>query len=301
MSTVSILNLLTGSSTPLLASGDVVPFVDIDDTTQSASGSTVKATMTQFFAAIPVPIIVTNTGTQFQLKYDGSNHVTVAVSSAGAVTLNATGASAGFTFSDAVTVTGVLTATAAAEPVVVNNSTGTAGNYRSLVKFQRNSSTKAYLALDSADALCVLSDPSGTVAAVTFTPLTGAATFVAGITATTGTFGTSAAGAGEIRLPYAGSGLNFRNSTNGGDIGGINCTGSNDINIGAGAGSISMAVRVLLAGAATAGSGTDVYLGGTTQTTIGANGAASALTANPLGYLIAYKGATKIVIPYYNG
>lgn len=42
-------------------------------------------------------------------------------------------------------------------------------------------------------------------------------------------------------------------------------------------------------------------LGSTTQTTIGANGAASALTANPLGYLIHYIGSTKIVIPYYNG
>jgi len=44
-----------------------------------------------------------------------------------------------------------------------------------------------------------------------------------------------------------------------------------------------------------------VGLSGQTQTTIGANGAASALTANPLGYMIAYLGATKIVFPYYNG
>ena len=41
-------------------------------------------------------------------------------------------------------------------------------------------------------------------------------------------------------------------------------------------------------------------LGSTTQTTIGANGAASALTGNPLGYLIGYLGSTKIIIPYYN-
>lgn len=44
-----------------------------------------------------------------------------------------------------------------------------------------------------------------------------------------------------------------------------------------------------------------VQFGSTTQSTIGANGAASALTANPLGYLIAYLGTTKIIIPYYNG
>jgi hypothetical protein len=52
--------------------------------------------------------------------------------------------------------------------------------------------------------------------------------------------------------------------------------------------------------AATA-SGGNVRLGGSTQSTIGANGAASALTANPLGYIIGYIGATKIVLPYYNG
>jgi len=42
-------------------------------------------------------------------------------------------------------------------------------------------------------------------------------------------------------------------------------------------------------------------VGAATQATIGANGAASALTANPLGYLIGYLGTTKIVVPYYNG
>lgn len=53
--------------------------------------------------------------------------------------------------------------------------------------------------------------------------------------------------------------------------------------------------------AAVAQSGTDINIGATTQATIGANGGASALTALPLGYLIGFKGATKIVIPYYNG
>jgi hypothetical protein len=41
--------------------------------------------------------------------------------------------------------------------------------------------------------------------------------------------------------------------------------------------------------------------GSAIQATVGANGAASALTANPLGYLIGYIGTTKIAIPYYNG
>lgn len=53
-------------------------------------------------------------------------------------------------------------------------------------------------------------------------------------------------------------------------------------------------------GTAASATASHLQLGSTTQSTIGANGAASALTANPLGYLIAYLGSTKIVIPYYN-
>lgn len=37
----------------------------------------------------------------------------------------------------------------------------------------------------------------------------------------------------------------------------------------------------------------------TTFTTIGANGAASALTANPVGYLVINLGNTSVQIPYY--
>lgn len=38
----------------------------------------------------------------------------------------------------------------------------------------------------------------------------------------------------------------------------------------------------------------------TTQTTIGSNGAASALTANPVGYLQFMIGNTQYLLPYYN-
>lgn len=38
----------------------------------------------------------------------------------------------------------------------------------------------------------------------------------------------------------------------------------------------------------------------TTQTTIGANGAATALTANPVGYLTVMIGNTAYQIPYFN-
>jgi len=43
-----------------------------------------------------------------------------------------------------------------------------------------------------------------------------------------------------------------------------------------------------------------VALGKTTATTIGANGAASALTANPVGYLQINIGGTIFQLPYYN-
>lgn len=104
---VSIFNLSAGTT---LAAADVLPFVDVSDSSQSPQGSTLKITVTNFFATVPVPIVVTSTSTQLQLKYDGSNHMTVAVSNAGAVTLNATGASAGFTFNSTVSVASIVTA-----------------------------------------------------------------------------------------------------------------------------------------------------------------------------------------------
>jgi hypothetical protein len=42
-----------------------------------------------------------------------------------------------------------------------------------------------------------------------------------------------------------------------------------------------------------------ISIGGATRTTIGATGAASALPANPLGYLDWYVGSTAVAIPYY--
>lgn len=64
---------------------------------------------------------------------------------------------------------------------------------------------------------------------------------------------------------------------------------------------LSVTGTVNINGTAASTTAGQVQFGSTTQSTIGANGAASALTANPLGYLIAYLGTTKIIIPYYNG
>lgn len=58
MAILPITSLLTGSSSPFLATGDVLVFVDVSDLTQSVNGSTVKATVTQFFAQLPVPVAI---------------------------------------------------------------------------------------------------------------------------------------------------------------------------------------------------------------------------------------------------
>lgn len=61
-----------------------------------------------------------------------------------------------------------------------------------------------------------------------------------------------------------------------------------------------MTNTAVLLGAAPTVAANQLGLGRTTATTVGASGAASALPANPLGYLIANLGGTAIKIPYYN-
>jgi hypothetical protein len=59
---------------------------------------------------------------------------------------------------------------------------------------------------------------------------------------------------------------------------------------------VSGAVRV---SAASAGVASTTTFGNGTATTVGATGAAAALPANPLGYIIAHVGTTQVKIPYY--
>jgi hypothetical protein len=64
---------------------------------------------------------------------------------------------------------------------------------------------------------------------------------------------------------------------------------------------ISIAANGLdLTGNPASAAASHVNIGGAVQTTIGANGAASALTANPLGYLKINVAGTSAIIPYYN-
>jgi hypothetical protein len=69
-------------------------------------------------------------------------------------------------------------------------------------------------------------------------------------------------------------------------------------NIGTFMGGIGPESQVIVGGAAF-GSANKLVLGGTTGTTVGAAGGASALPATPTGYLIAYVGTTPVRIPYY--
>lgn len=73
--------------------------------------------------AFTAPVTITSTTSpQLTILYDGSNTLTVGVSSAGVVTFNATGASQSFVFSDPVTNSGTLTqtgvATFTAQPIL---------------------------------------------------------------------------------------------------------------------------------------------------------------------------------------
>lgn len=110
MAQASFTGLLTGSSTPFLASGDVVAFVDVSDTTQSPSGSLVKATLTQFFAQVPVPIAVKSaSATAFTVGLNGATNPALAIDASTALQvagLKVTGAVAGGTVAVVVTDSG---------------------------------------------------------------------------------------------------------------------------------------------------------------------------------------------------
>lgn len=100
-------------------------------------------------------------------------------------------------------------------------------------------------------------------------------------------------------VPYVGgdSGGNNAINFNPGAVT-INSGGSSVVSVASTGLAVTGTVDVIGTAASTTAS--HLQLGSTTQSTIGANGAASALTANPLGYLVAYLGSTKIIIPYYN-
>ncbi len=108
--TTGIAELLTGSSTPFLAAGDYVCFVDVADVTQSPSGSLVKGTLTQFFAQLPVPVAIKSaSATAFTVGLNGATNPAFTVNAATALQvagLKVTGAVTGGTVAVVVTDSG---------------------------------------------------------------------------------------------------------------------------------------------------------------------------------------------------
>lgn len=114
-----------GSSFILSAYDDSGVFIDTPLTIARASGSQITLTRPLVLSggsANPAVAITTTGAVNASYRYDASNRLDIAVSSAGAVTYDATGASAGHSFSEAVTV-------AAGGIAVTGNSTvtGTVG------------------------------------------------------------------------------------------------------------------------------------------------------------------------------
>ena len=77
---------------------------------------------------------------------------------------------------------------------------------------------------------------------------------------------------------------------------GSSSTGMTRINSSFGGTNVPFATTL----AAAAGVTGETVIGGTTATTVGAAGGASALPATPLGYVIGYVGGTAVKLPYYN-
>ena len=111
----------------------------------------------------------------FRHAYDGSNYWTAQVSSAGAVTLNATGASSGFTFSDTVTVPQLIDSGLTASTFVYSNASQQLTSLANAVGVLTN---------DGAGNFSYSAAGSGTVTSIATTaPITG------GTITTTGTIG----------------------------------------------------------------------------------------------------------------
>jgi len=128
---------------------------------------------------------------QFTVGYDGSNKLDLSVSSTGAVSLNATGSGAAFTFSDNVTAAGTLTVSGG----FIGSGTG---SFADTLTISKGSGTGLSLTASNASI-------GGTLAVTGTSTLSGVATASSGLTVTTGGVTVSAGGltlsAGPLVLP----------------------------------------------------------------------------------------------------
>lgn len=360
MASSSVFNLTRFTA---VASGDVIPVVDISDTTQSAHGSLDSITVANFFGSIPSPMtqaLGTITTSQPALSASQTWNAGGVTFTAFSLAVTSTASAAG---SKLIDITSDLGSGAVRRlQVLKNGSTGIGGS----------ASTDTILALNSGNTLTgtsqrgincqptfnstctvqgisILSQVFTQAAAYTLTDgiavyvqnasigagstLTnqygiyveamtsggtlnyaiytnaglvrfGGATTIASTLTTTSYIDASAAANGWLvgshsgtqRIQYgsdAATAFSFLTAANGYAglfVGTIN---TND--------KVSVGSNGLdLTGNPASAAASHVNIGGATQTTIGANGAASALTANPLGYLKINVAGTSAIVPYYN-
>lgn len=204
MAIVPFTSLLTGSSTPFLASGDVLVFVDVSDTTQSANGSTVRGTLTEFFAQLPVPVAILST-------------------SATAFTVGRLGATTPAFQVDAST----------ASQVAGLKLTGAAtGGTVAVVVIDSGSNANLTINAKGTGTIGIGSVSTGRVTITPVCTITGALTLSSSLAvATSIAVGTNPASTGAIRLP-SGSAIYTRNAANDGDIVLLNTDASNVIYVG---------------------------------------------------------------------
>jgi hypothetical protein len=111
---------VTGAST--LSSTLAVTGAVTLSSTLAVTGTT---TLTGATALTGTLTVTSTTNPQATFRYDGSNYVNIGIGSAGGVTFDAVGASAGFTLSDSVAVTGTITPSG--QILAADGSSGTPG------------------------------------------------------------------------------------------------------------------------------------------------------------------------------
>lgn len=272
-----------------LAAGDVIPAVDISDTTQHAHGSLDSITVTNFFATIPVPVNITSaSATAFAVGLAGATNPAFQVDASTALQaagLKLTGAVAAGTVALA-----VISSGGAANLTLNAKGTGTIGI--------GSVSTGAVTITPACTITGVLTLTAG--ATLTGATMTGAPTWssaqvfpqisVGSYTPLVASLGKDATG-GLIISGATGS------ST---DVTMLNKNGVTILTVPTGTTQINVVGGIDLTGNPPTAAASHVAIGGSVQSTIGANGAASALTANPLGYLKINVAGTSAIIPYYS-
>lgn len=148
-------------------------------------------------------------GAQLDVRYDSSNHYTSTVASNGAVTFDAVGAGAGFTFSDPVSITGTLATTSTINSQTISAAASFTGTVSAVTAFivgtnpaatgalrvanaaylvarnQLNNADKRLIGLDASNVVQIDPDATGANFGGALT-VAGAMTVTGAITATTG-------------------------------------------------------------------------------------------------------------------